>query len=53
MASEAGNGSLSVGFNLSTNSVGVVPEAETYAMLVAGLGLMGAVVRRRSRKATT
>ena len=53
VASEAGNGSLSVGFNLSTNGVGVVPEPETYAMLVAGLGLMGAVVRRRSRKATT
>lgn len=29
---------------------GVVPEPETYAMLLAGLGLMGAVVRRRSRK---
>ncbi|SDA25408.1 PEP-CTERM protein-sorting domain-containing protein [Nitrosospira sp. Nsp18] len=28
----------------------VVPEPETYAMLLAGLGLMGAVVRRRSRK---
>jgi hypothetical protein len=26
---------------------GVVPEPETYAMLLAGLGLMGAVVRRR------
>jgi hypothetical protein len=25
-----------------------VPEAETYAMLLAGLGLMGAVIRRRS-----
>ncbi|WP_255034006.1 PEP-CTERM sorting domain-containing protein [Rhodoferax sp. TH121] len=28
-----------------------VPEPETYAMLLAGLGLMGAVVRRRSAKA--
>ena len=27
-----------------------VPEAETYAMLLAGLGLMGAVIRRRNRK---
>ena len=26
-----------------------VPEAETYAMLLAGLGLMGFVVRRRKR----
>jgi hypothetical protein len=25
-----------------------VPEPETYAMLLAGLGLMGAMVRRRS-----
>lgn len=28
-----------------------VPEPETYAMLLAGLGLMGAVARRRSAKA--
>lgn len=28
--------------------MGVVPEPETYALLLAGLGLMGAVVRRRS-----
>lgn len=26
-----------------------IPEPETYAMLMAGLGLMGAVVRRRSK----
>jgi PEP-CTERM motif len=30
-------------------SISPVPEPETYAMLLAGLGLMGAVVRRRSR----
>ncbi|SFW30094.1 PEP-CTERM protein-sorting domain-containing protein [Nitrosovibrio sp. Nv17] len=29
-------------------SVSPVPETETYAMLLAGLGLMGAVVRRRN-----
>lgn len=28
-----------------------VPEAETYAMLLAGLGLMGAIVRRRNKSA--
>lgn len=28
-----------------------VPEPETYAMLLAGLGLMGAVARRRNRQA--
>ncbi|MDT7521878.1 FxDxF family PEP-CTERM protein [Rhodoferax sp. TBRC 17198] len=35
---------------LATNgsvSVTAVPEPETYAMLLAGLGLMGAIVRRR------
>jgi hypothetical protein len=30
---------------------GVVPEPQTYAMLLAGLGLMGAIVRRRGIKA--
>jgi hypothetical protein len=49
VAGDAGTGSLSVGFNLSTNGVGVVPEPESYSMLLAGLGLMGAVVKRRSR----
>jgi hypothetical protein len=30
-----------------------IPEPETYAMLLAGLGLMGAVVRRRSNRKTS
>lgn len=30
--------------------VSAVPEPETYAMLLAGLGLMGAIVRRRNNK---
>ena len=30
-----------------------VPEPETYAMLLAGLGLMGAVVRRRGTRKTS
>jgi len=30
---------------------GVIPEPETYAMLLAGLGLMGFVARRRRRNA--
>lgn len=30
-------------------SVTAVPEPETFAMLLAGLGLMGAIARRRSR----
>jgi hypothetical protein len=31
--------------------VTAVPEPETYAMLLAGLGLMGAIARRRKDKA--
>lgn len=32
-------------------TVSAVPEADTYAMLMAGLGMLGMVARRRSRKA--
>ncbi len=32
-------------------SIAAVPEPSTYAMLLGGLGLMGAVARRRSRRA--
>ena len=32
--------------------VAVVPEPETYAMLLAGLGLVGAIARRRKAKLT-
>lgn len=37
------------GFVLAVHSgdVAAVPEPETYAMLLAGLGLVGAVVKRR------
>ena len=35
------------GIALDNISVTPVPEPETYAMLLAGLGLMGAVARRR------
>lgn len=34
----------------SFQAVATVPEPETYAMLLAGLGLMGAVARRRKDK---
>ena len=30
-------------------SVGAIPEPETYAMLLAGLGLLGFMARRRTR----
>jgi hypothetical protein len=35
-----------------SGAIGVVPEPESFAMLLAGLGLMGAVVRRRSMNKT-
>ena len=39
------------GMALDNVSVTAVPEPETYAMLLAGLGLMGAVARRRRQAA--
>ena len=35
-----------------SGAIAAIPEPETYAM-VAGLGLMGAVVRRRSNRKTS
>jgi hypothetical protein len=32
---------------LTLNGVAPIPEPETYAMLMAGLGLLGAVARRK------
>lgn len=42
---------LAGGGYLAAVSVAAVPEPETYALLLAGLGLMGTVARRRSRNA--
>jgi len=38
------------GGRLDVLAVTAVPEPETYAMFLAGLGLMGAVARRRKQK---
>lgn len=38
---------------LQIRNVSAVPEPETYAMMLAGLGLMGFVARRRKLRATT
>lgn len=47
-AAGPGDGTLRIGMNTSAGGfVSGIPEPETYAMLLAGLGLMGAVVRRR------
>jgi hypothetical protein len=40
----------SYGGSLDNVSVTAVPEPQTYAMLLAGLGLMGAIARRRKQK---
>lgn len=42
-------GSLSNATLYTTGTPGVVPEPETYAMLMAGLGLLGFMARRRQR----
>jgi MYXO-CTERM domain-containing protein len=39
--------------NVSVTAVSPVPEVETYAMLLAGLGLLGVASRRRRNKALT
>jgi PEP-CTERM putative exosortase interaction domain len=45
------SGSLGGLYSGSIESISApIPEPETYAMLLAGLGLMGAVVRRRSSR---
>jgi|SoiMethySBSTD1v2_1073268.scaffolds.fasta_scaffold345927_2 hypothetical protein len=36
-----------------SGAIAAIPEPETYAMVLAGLGLMGAVVRRRSNRKTS
>jgi hypothetical protein len=56
-----GTGSTQYSFNLYTNgskqdylvaSVTAVPEPETYAMMLAGLGLLGFTARRRTQAAS-
>lgn len=41
------NGAFVIASGLEIGSPSLVPEPETYAMLLAGLGLMGAAIRRR------
>jgi hypothetical protein len=47
-ATVANQGSLQLGLdNVSLQTVSSVPEADTNALMLAGLGLMAAVMRRR------
>lgn len=41
------NGAFVIASGLEIGSPSLVPEPETYAMLLAGLGLMGSAIRRR------
>jgi hypothetical protein len=52
-ASASINASASFDMNASVGGVGMIPEPESYAMLLAGLGLISMVARRRSRTANT
>jgi hypothetical protein len=38
-------------FRLDSSQVAAVPEPETYAMMLAGLGLIGFAARRRKQQA--
>lgn len=42
-----------IGGNFGNVAVAAVPEPETYAMMLAGLGLVGAVARRRKQASAT
>lgn len=50
-----GDGNASYNYSIGGNTIAVtpVPEPETYALLLAGLGLVGAVIRRRKSKMLT
>ena len=48
-ANGAGQGLGDEGGGIASAAVTAVPEPETYAMLLAGLGLMGAIARRRKQ----
>jgi hypothetical protein len=49
----AGTGFGSGGFDQAGSQVGQVPEPETYALMLAGLGLLGFAARRRQQKTVT
>ena len=44
------NNGITDGYDIAFHAIAAVPEPETYAMLLAGLGLMGTIARRRRQK---
>jgi len=50
ISSEADEPTGSIGMTYHVGTVAAVPEPETYAMLLAGLGLLGFAARRRKQK---
>lgn len=45
----SGSWSFNQDYSTTGGSIAAVPEADTYAMMLAGLGLVGAIVRRRNQ----
>jgi hypothetical protein len=45
------NHQVSYALTINNATVTAVPEPESYAMLLAGLGLMGAIARRKAKQA--
>jgi hypothetical protein len=41
---------LALAWTSETNNINAVPEPETYAMILAGLGMLGVIARRRKQK---
>ena len=52
IASTAPGGTGNITVTFANGTVTPVPDPESYAMLLAGLGLMGTIARRRSKKAS-
>jgi len=50
LANGGGQGLGDEGWGVKSATVSAVPEPETYAMMLAGLGLMGTIARRRKQK---